>query len=301
MLDRLKTMLQDPPPLAVFEISNEWLAAVRRDPKTLEVVARVRQPLAAGLIEASATKPNIPDTEALDAALAAVIAELGEIKRPEAALILPDACARLTVLNFDELPGDAKERQARISERLDKTVPFDIASARISFDARKNGEDWSVLTAAMLEGVVRSYEEAIERAGFWPGWVSLSSVAALPLVSDEGPVMLVKLSGRELTMSALDGGVVRMLRSVTISAPSDASPEQVISEITTDLYPTLVFTRENLDLHLKQILLAGFDELAPTALEILPSDLGCEVDLLRSSEGAVSSADAGIWGYLSKN
>jgi len=301
MLDRLKMLLQDPPPLAVFEVSTEWLAAVRRDPKTLEVVARARQPLAAGVIEASATKPNIPDTEALDSALAALIAELGEIKRPEAALILPDACARLTVLNFDELPGDGKERQTQISARLDKTVPFDISSARISFDARKNGEDWSVLTAAMLEGVVRSYEEAIERAGFWPGWVSLSSAAALPLVRDEGAVMLVKLAGRELTMSALEGGVVRMLRSVIISASSDAPARQVINEIITDLYPTLVFTRENLRLRSNQILLAGFDDLAPTALEMLPSELGCEVGLLRSSEGAVGSADAGIWGYLSKN
>ena len=70
--------------------------------------------------------------------------QLGPIRRPEAALILPDACSRLTVLEFDNLPPKTDERESLIelqqlgagdreaSPVQDESTDYD-ASAKTSF------------------------------------------------------------------------------------------------------------------------------------------------------------------------
>ena len=81
-----------------------------RDLKTGEVTTRVRRDLPPGLLDLSPNRPNIQDETAFDEAVGGVISELGDLRRPDMALILPDNCSRLTVLDFDSLTGDAKER-----------------------------------------------------------------------------------------------------------------------------------------------------------------------------------------------
>lgn len=299
MLNRLKYLVRDPPPLVVIEFAERSAAAARRDPKTFAPQAWARRPVEAGVIAPSATKPNIQDPERLARIVAELLDELGPLKRCEAALILPDGSSRLSVLDFENFPSDAAQRLALIKFRLEKSVPFDLDSARIAYQVRRSGEGWRALTAVTPSGVVRQYEEALESVGLWPGYVTSSMASTLNLAPGEGSVLIAKLSGCELTMAALDAGEVRLIRTVEVADTATLEPARAIEELTADLYPTIVFVTDNLGSAVERVVLCGFGALLPAALERLPSELGCEVEPLRSLEGVVDGSAAGIWGLLS--
>ena len=213
-------LVGDPPPLLVFEISEQGVAGVRRNPKTLAVEARAFCPLPQGAVEASAVKENVHNPEELRQAVEAVLQQLGPVRRPDVALILPDDSSRLTVLDLDKLPADARERLALIRWRLKKTVPFDIDRARISYLPQPSASGVSVLVAATPPEVVQQYEAPFQLAGLFPGYVSLSTAAALNLTRGGGMNVLAKMAGRTLTIVALQNGAVRMIRHVDLAEHS---------------------------------------------------------------------------------
>ncbi len=295
----LSALIQDPPPLLVFELSADGLTAVRRDARSGEIEARAEAPLEPGVIDPSPTKPNVADAQALGVALASVLEQLGPVKRNETALLLPDASSRLTVLDFEQLPAGAEERLAVIRARLVKAVPFDIAAARLSYQISRVGSAYSALVAVTPAEVVRQYEDALARVGLWPGFVSLSMAAALNLTPAGGMRLFAKLSGRAMTMAAVDGDAVRLIRTVELGDVANREPDRVMADMLADIFPTQVYIADNLGAPVEKLLLCGFGELLQPALELFPHELGCDVEPLRSPEGPVGRRDAGIWGYLS--
>ena len=299
---RLKYLVQDPPPLLVFEISRQGVAGVRRNAKTFETEAGAYRALDPGVVEPAPAKHNISKPEQLDEAVNQVKTELGPSKRPDTSLIVPDGCARLTVLDFDNFPGDQKERLQLIRFRLKKTLPFDVESARIEYQTHKAESGSLALVAATLPTVIGQYEAPLRKAGLEPGFVSLSTLAALGLVADGGMTLFVKLASRSMTMVVLSGGGVRLVRTIELAADTDLTAETAVDEMVGDLYQTFVFIADNLGAPVSKVVLCGFGELLPAALRLLPSELGCEVEPLRSTQGdLVESQDAGIRGYLSAN
>lgn len=294
-------LVGDPPPLLVFEISEQGVAGVRRNPKTLAVEARAFCPLPQGAVEASAVKENVHNPEELRQAVEAVLQQLGPVRRPDVALILPDDSSRLTVLDLDKLPADARERLALIRWRLKKTVPFDIDRARISYLPQPSASGVSVLVAATPPEVVQQYEAPFQLAGLFPGYVSLSTAAALNLTRGGGMNVLAKMAGRTLTIVALQNGAVRMIRHVDLAEHSPGAVEARLQDMVSDLFPTCVFIKDNLGTPVSKLLLCGFGSLLQPALDFFPRELGCEVEPLRSPGGVVSGNEAGLWGYMHLN
>ncbi len=291
MLRRLKYMIVDPPPAVVVEISGLGVSAVMRDPQTAEVSARSRRDLPPGLLDLSPNRQNIQDVAAFDDVVGSVIEELGELRRPDVALVLPDHCARLTVLDFESLSGDAKDRLNLIRWRLKQTVPFDIEAARIAYRTWPTANGVAALVAAIPAEVIRQYEAPFEQRGLWPGYVSLSTCAALNLLPDETMTLLAKRSGLSLTMAVVEAGVVRMVRSVDLAAPKDG--EDYWAEAARDIYPTMVFVEDHFGTPVSKLVLCGFDQI--------PSGTEYDIEWLRTTEGPVDGGEAGIWGYLSVN
>lgn len=289
MLRRLKRLLVDPPPPLVVEISSRGVSAVTRDSKAGEVTARARRDFPPGLLDLSPNRPNIQDAAAFDEAVGGVISELGDLRRPDMALILPDNCSRLTVLDFDSLTGDARERLKLIRWRLKKTVPFDVETARIAYRTWPVANGVAALVAAGPAEIIRQYEAPFERRGLWPGHVSLSTCAALNLLSNDSMALLAKRAGRALTMAAVEAGAVRMVRSVQLA--SAAESEDDWSEAARDIYPTMVFVEDHFGTAVNKLVLCGFERI--------PAANDYEVEWLRSPEGPVNGREAGIWGYLS--
>ncbi len=298
MLSWLKYLVFDPPPLAVFELTEQRITAIRRDHRTLEIAARAEVPIAPGVMDASAVRPNVLDAEQLGDAIVEALDQLGPIRRPEAALILPDACSRLTVLEFDNLPPKTDKRESLIRFRLAKSVPFDVETCRLAYKLQTNGGGFLALVSLTPEEVVRQYEEAFEQVGLWPGLVTSSMAAALNLASSASASLFVKLAGRSMTMAAIDEEIVKLVRTVDVNADPDSASEEALRDMVADLYPTLVYLEDNLGAPVRKLELCGFGELLRPAIDYLGNELHYEIEAVSGPAGLVGSSDAGIWGYL---
>ena len=213
MLARLTSLVQDPPPSLVFEISESGVAVARMGPKSRRPETIAVAPLPAGVVQASPVRENVHDPAELDRVLRQAMEQNpAPRQRREAALLLPDNCALLTVLEFENLPGDAAERLSLLRWRLKKAVPFDADTASIAYQVQRppaGGKTISVLAVVSPAEVIAQYESALRRMGLIPGFVSTSVAAALNLVTEQGVTMVAKLSGRFLTLVVIDRGRVR--------------------------------------------------------------------------------------------
>src|SRR3954447_3315994 len=129
MLDRLKMLLQEPPPAMAFEISEAGIASAR-------IGARAElefYPLKAGTLSVSPLKENVLDPDEFTMAVRAVSNTQSSRKRKDVALILPDYCTRMAVVDFDSFPSDPKEQSSLVRFRVKRSVPFDVDSAAVSY------------------------------------------------------------------------------------------------------------------------------------------------------------------------
>ena len=295
MLRILDRLLPDPPPPLVFEIGEGFLVGVRRTGAAVE--ARARRELPAGVMEISSSAAGIVDADSLRALLEEMLVELAPIPRPAAALFLPDAASRLTVLDFDALPSKREEMRSLIEFRLKKAVPFDIGAARMNYRLQNSRGAPSVLVAAAAGESVRPLEQLFAELGLRLGFVSLASASMLNLVSAAEMTLVTKLGGSTMTMTAVDESAVRLVRSVEAPAEFEAA-ESTLSEWVADMYPTFAYIEDRFGSPVARLLLAGFGEALEPAVDCFVREFGCPVEALRSANGVVGAEDAGIEGYL---
>jgi len=317
-LSRLQRWLQDPPPSLVLEVSEQAVSLARMTKKSRLPETVALSNLAYGAVEPSPIRENIQSAEEFDRALREVLGQIaakgGPLRKKDTAVLLPDNCSRITVLDFENLPGDPAERLALIRWRLKKAVPFDADTAALSYQIQRQGsarpgsvEPISVLVAVSPSEVITQYEEAVRRAGLVPGYVSISVAAALNLVVEHGVTMLAKLAGRTLSLVVIDQGCVRLVRSLEAGGASAGKPgpealsEDRLREMAADLYPTFVYVADNFGAPISKLVLAGFGQAFPAAAEVFLRELGHQAEPLQGPQGIVEPHTAGIWGFLSAN
>ncbi len=288
MLDKLKSILQDPPPAMAFEISEAGIAAARIGSKA-ELDFR---PLKEGTISISPIRENVNDPDDFSAAVRALAGAVAGRKQKDAALILPDFCARISVLDFDNFPSDPKEQLALVRFRMKRSVPFDVESAAVSFVAQPAAAKKMDVVAVLapLEIVAR-YEAPFRMAGLNPGLITTSSIAALELVPETGLNVVAKLSGRVLTVLVRNKAALKLVRCLEI-------PTSELEDIASVLVPTFVYIEDNLGGRAERLHLCGFGGQAAEAQRRFGEELGVEVEPLRSALGAPGESNAGLLGYL---
>jgi type IV pilus assembly protein PilM len=280
-------LLQDPPPTHAFELSEEGLAfAPVSEPKLAEF-ARFEP----GVLLVSPLHDNIQQPQVLLDHIKSLAPANGSRKR-RAAVILPDYCARVAVLDFDTFPTDPDEQQALVRFRLKKSVPFEVETAMVSYvlQPRSDGSKIEVLAAVISSDVVQ-YEAPFRAAGFHPGLVTTSTLAALNLLAPDGITLLVKLSGRVLSVLVLQESSVNLARCVEMEGGR-------LDDIESVLHPTIAYIEDELKGRPKQIWLAGFgpemEQLAPR----WEKEWGVAVQAVRSRFGQPAKGNVGLLGYL---
>jgi type IV pilus assembly protein PilM len=209
-----------------------------------------------------------------------------------AALILPDYCARTAVLDFDAFPANHEEQRALVRFRMKKTVPFDLESAIVSHYAQPaDAGRIDVVVALIPQEIVWRYEAPFRAAGFQPGEVTTSALAALHMVEPAGITMLAKLGGRTLSVMVLRGPVLKLSRCVELA---DAASEEILSV----LHPTVAFVEDELHARPERLLLCGFGRMMDDEAPFWRTELGVEVEPLRSRYGTPSWTNAGLLGYM---
>lgn len=282
LLTSLARLVKDPPPSYVFEFSEEGLAYAHNGKNGFE-------PFLPGTLRASSTEDNIlrPD---LVAEVIAGVAPANGSKRRSAAVLLPDATVRVSVLDFDSFPDAVEDQMSLVRFRVKKTIPFDVESASVSYymqpGVNRQGKKEVVAATVSLEVLAR-YEALFRAAGFQPGDVTVSALAALNLYrGDEGVDILAKLAGTSLTVMAVASGRLKLFRCLALEEASE-------DEIMLVLYPTFAYAEDELGSPAQHLYLCGF--------ESMPDGLPCPIEPLRGSLGAASAFNAGLFGYLEQS
>jgi type IV pilus assembly protein PilM len=250
----LLDLLRDPPPEVVFEIAADGIAMSRTRPP-YEVM---HVPLKPGVLVPSPLKENILDPAAFSEAVRQLTPSAARGKR-RAALVLPPNSVRVAVLDFDSFPEKEDERQQLISFRLRKSVPFDVDEAALSYVLQPGNK---VVVAVTPAGIVAHYEAPFRAAGWYPGLVTVSSLAMLDLLPVAGSSVLAYSSAGVLTIIAMSNGVVTIVRAIELGEENT----DVLDEVIASVYPTLAYIEDQTHSRPEMLFIAGFAKEATTRL-----------------------------------
>jgi len=190
-------------------------AAVR--PRQAPVYAFASLP--AGALVPGIAEPNLRDPETVAVAIRTALDEVSPRSRA-VSLVLPDPAVRVFVLDFDSLPSKSAEAVPVVRFRLRKMVPFDVEQAGVGYQVLAQTRTECKVLAAILPGpIVAEYEAAVRVAGYEPGAVLPSSLAALETVDSMEAVLAANLSAMALTTAIANGSDLLLYR--TLDLPED--------------------------------------------------------------------------------
>jgi type IV pilus assembly protein PilM len=196
-------------PRLACELRAEGVVAARAEDASAQLSAVSRVPLPDTAADRTST------VSALRKALEAVT-----LRSREATLIVPDSAVRVLLLDFDALPTKPAEALPIVRFRLKKLLPFDADDAAISFQIMAGSKgSVSVVAVAMPRDVLADHEAMVREAGFEPGAVlpsTLAAIAGLPV--DEAPVLIVNAGHQGVTTAIVKGGLLLLHRTVDLGA-----------------------------------------------------------------------------------
>jgi type IV pilus assembly protein PilM len=275
-------LLTDPLPEYAFEVSEAGIAWAR-----LASPLPAFQPLDADTISVSPLADNVHRADALADKVRGITGG-ASMKRRSAVLILPDYCARVAVLEFDNFPTDPKEQLSLVRFRMKKSVPFDVESAAISYfpQAKTGARKVDVVVVVAALEIIARYEAPFRAAGLHPGLVMTSLIAMTELNPHTDISVLARLNGRALTVAVMNGASLKLVRCVEL-------PEMTADEILAVLLPTMAYVEDEMGSSPARLLLCGFSDDAGWQ-----GELNVPIAHLESRFGAPAPFNAGLLGYL---
>ena len=218
------------PRLAV-EMRAEGLVAARAEDAAALLTAIARADLAEGALVPGLRAGNIADKSAVVAAMRKVLdtvarrhAERGGGGRlRDVTVVVPDSAARVLFLDFDQLPSKSAEALPVVRFRLKKLLPFDADDAVVSYQTMASEKDLvKLLVVAMPKTVREEYEGVALAAGYLPGAVLPSTLAALGgLEETEGSSLVVNAGLGAVTTAIVQAGMLLLHRSVDMSGDAN--------------------------------------------------------------------------------
>ncbi len=271
------------PPSAVDLTPDGVLAAALPSQGNTPVYAFVALP--PGALACGIEGANLRQPEVVAAAIRTALDEVSPRKRA-ITLVLPDSLVRVFVLDFDSLPAKPAEAIPVLRFRLRKMVPFDVEHAGISYQVLSQDRDQTRVLAAILPGpILAEYEAAVRAAGYEPGAVLPSSLAALEAMDSMEAVLATNLSCQGLTTTIANGNDLLLYR--TLDLPED--PVQRVSEIQRGIAVAAAYYEDKLQVRPQRLYYAGNASLGEFAVWVDNPELTV-VDLARRPESGVLTA-----------
>ena len=215
-------------PRLACEITPQGVVAARSEEALGPVAAVARVMLEEGAIAPSLKPGNVADRVAVAAAMRRTLEQVGgrsNARGGDLTLVIPDSAVRVLLLDFDALPNRLSEALPLVRFRLKKLLPFDADEAMVSFQVMSTSKSVvRVLAVAIPRDVLSEYETAAREAGFEPGAVLPSTLAALAGLEETEPVLLVNANSMGVTTAIMRGGILLLHRSVDLQAPAYGVP-----------------------------------------------------------------------------
>jgi type IV pilus assembly protein PilM len=288
-------------PSAAVEIAPEGvLAAAGSGGKSQSGHGQVYAfvPLPAGALIPGIEEPNLRSSEAVTDAIRSALAEVSPRNRA-VTLVLPDTVVRVFVLDFDSMPAKASEAVPVIRFRLRKMVPFDVENAGIGYQVVAQDENECKVLAAVMPGpILAEYEAAVRAAGYEPGAVLPSSLAALEAIDSLEAILAANLSTHAVTTTIANGHELLLYR--TLDLPGDRRQRDI--EIQRAIAVAAAYFEDKLGMRPRRIYYAGIEEPEDFAASVGDPDLSVMEWTPRPQEGTLTSLPqtsfAGVIGAL---
>ncbi len=255
--------------------------------------------LAPGSVVPDLIETNLRQPDAVYETVRDTLGSVGGRSRDVIA-VLPDASVRVVLLDFDTLSSKRDEAESVVRFRLKKSLPFDVEKAKVSYHVQPSNGSVRVIAAVALANVVEDYEAAFRQAGYEPGVVMPSMLAALGAAHAPQPSLIIKVDARTTSIAILDGQQLLLFRTLENTRGVTITGEQLAEEV----YPSVVFFQDTYHLNIGQIFVAGLPESGGAA-PALRAQTGAQVtDLVNPSQlgGSVGSIPkwrmAGVVGAL---
>ncbi len=241
-------------PRLACEIAPDGILAAgspgMESPLDATAYAPLRDSLFAGL-----ASPIFRDRAAVLAALKSAL-DLVSPNGRDWTLILPDACTRVVLLDFDTLPAKAQEILPLVRFRLRRMIPFDAEAAAVSFQLLSNptGKNGPVqVIAAAMPGEVRDEIESLMRESERePGTLLPATLAALAAVPETGSHLLVHTGQHSITTAITRNGELLLYRR---TEHSEAEPGEMAQAILV----AAAYYEDTLHTPLEEVWVAGFE------------------------------------------
>ena len=255
--------------------------------------------LPAGAVVPNLGNVNVLDGQVLRLAIAEALASVQDRSRDVIA-VLPDAAVRVVMLDFDTLPDKKQDAEGVVRFRLKKSLPFNVDQAALSYEVHHLNGHVKVLAAVSPQPVLEEYESAFRDAGYSPGVVVPSMLAALGLVDTGGPALVVKVDSVSISVAVVDQNELRLLRTLENASGAGVSGAQIAA----DVYPSVVFYEDTYGAKVERVLVGGLPSMADIT-SALEAQIGLRVQSLvtgrhlKDKEGsAPASLLAGVLGAL---
>jgi type IV pilus assembly protein PilM len=255
------------PQLACEVAADRVLAARLSQPGTVDMCAASE--LAPGCVVPDMVEANLRDRGRILESVRQTLDSLSGRSRDVIA-VLPDAAIRVVLLDFDSLPTNKDDAEGVVRFRLKKSLPFDVDKAKVSYHTQTSATGVRLVAAVALTSVIEEYESVFREAGYSPGVVLPSMLAALGAADADRPTLVVKVDARTIGIAILDKQQLLLFRNLENPRGVTISGEQLADEV----YPSIVFFQDTYHLNIERIFVAGL------------ADVGGAVPALRAQTGA---------------
>lgn len=288
-------------PRLACEITVDRVIAARASERQPRLEMFTSRQLPAGTIAPGLTAPNVINAEALRTAISGALGAVSG-KTRDVTVIVPDAAIRVLLLDFEALPSKPQDIDPVIRFRLKKSLPFDVEQAVVSYEIRRGSDMVRVVAAVSPKSIIEEYEAAFHGAGYMPGVVLPSSLAALGTLEGENPTLLLKVDPNSIIIAAAEHQELRLVR--TLDNPHGV--EVSAAELAEGVLPSIVFFEDTFAAHIQQIYVGGvarLEEVGPllhehtgARVQELAPEISAEQNL--SGESIPPSLMAGVAGAL---
>lgn len=277
-------------PKLACEIAADRVIAARASDSRQVLELCSTSELAPGCVVPDLTEGNLRQPDAVINALREVLGHIGARSRDITA-VLPDAAVRVALLDFETLPANREEAEGVVRFRLRKSLPFDVDKAKVSYQAQTSNGTVRVVAAVALNSVVQEYEAVIREAGFIPGVVLPSMLAAVSGAPADRGTLVVKVDARTTSIAILDQQQLLLFRTLENTRGVTISGEQLAE----DVYPSVVFFQDTYNTNIEQIFVSGISDISSVASS-LQSQTGAEVkELVQASQLGLGGGSIPKW------
>lgn len=271
-------------PKMACEIAADRVLAARLTDKGSGLEVSAARELAPGSVIPDLVENNLRQKDAVRAGIESALGGVAHHSKDVIAIV-PDAAVRVMLVEFDTLPSDQEEALGVVRFRLKKSLPFDVDKAKVSYHAQKVNNEVRVVAAVGMASVIEDYETVFREAGFNPGVVLPSTLAALGAADAKRPTLVIKVDAHTTSIAILNEDQLQLFRTLENTRGVTITGEQLAEEV----YPSVVFFQDTYRLNIERIFVAGLPESGGAA-PALRAQTGAEVQELVSSAQLGASA-----------